>query len=221
MLRTIPLVIACVLIASVAVVHGMMTQRWTSSATKDLQLLMERYQQVPKVVGDWQADEPDTPVSPIEMKGAGAYSHVSRRYHNVKTGQVVQILLLTGYGRTIAVHTPDVCYPGQGFSMLSSPQGLDLTTGDTKARVMTTIFSKNVPGGTIHQRIFWTWNAGQGWQAPDAPRMKFPGYSPLNKLYLIADTTTDSNVTPDKSSLANFADSFLPTLNKILYPSAQ
>ena len=73
---------------------------------------------VPSKVGDWHGD--DMPVDPDVRKKAGAIGAVQREYHNVRTGEKVRLWLIVGHAREVSFHTPDVCYPGQGFEARAS-----------------------------------------------------------------------------------------------------
>jgi hypothetical protein len=94
-----------------------------------------------------------------------------------------------------------------------------LVTGDTKSRAYAATFSKQTPQGQIYQRILWTWNGGDGWRAPDWPRATYRGWSPLNKMYLIAVAPDSAKAAAAQSAeLAEFANIFLPLVGRTLYP---
>jgi len=217
MFRYFPLAAGIALILAGTVVHGMMTLRWTEGSSAQLAAVSERYQQIPKQIGDWVGE--DTQSNPEQMVAAGATASISRRYRNTKTHQVVQVFMICGLARNTAVHTPDVCYLAAGFKMNPTPYTTSLLTGATKSKAYVSTFSKQTQQGQLFQRILWTWNGGDGWEAPDSPRMSFRGWSPLNKVYLIASATTaEKAAAAEKEELAQFANIFLPAVNRILYP---
>jgi hypothetical protein len=65
------------------------------------------------------------------------------------------------------------------------------------------------------------WNGGDGWKAPEMPRLTYRAWTPLNKLYLIAPAATPEGAeAADKAEIAEFANVFLPKVNEVLYPPA-
>ena len=48
---------------------------------------------------------------------AGAVGQISRVYTNPTKGLTVSVLLLCGLPGNISTHTPDVCYPGAGYTL--------------------------------------------------------------------------------------------------------
>jgi len=220
MTRYIPLGIGIALVLIATIVHGSMTLRWTGGSSEAVAAISERYQEIPNKIGDWVGR--DTQMNPQELVAAGATASISRQYTNTKTNKVVQVFMVCGLARNTAVHTPDICYVGQGYRMERPPYVVDLVTGDTKSRAYVDTFTKQTPQGAIHQRILWTWNGGDGWKAPDAPRVTYRGWSPLNKLYLIAVAkTSEQAAAAEKAELAEFANIFLPLVSKTLYPPAE
>lgn len=219
MTRYVPLAAGIALVLAVTIVHGSMTLRWKSGSSAELIAISERYKEIPKKIGDWVGE--DTSMNPQELVAAGAKASISRRYRNVNTGQFVQVFMVGGLARNMAVHTPDVCYVGQGYKVDRTPYSIDLVTGDTKSRAYVATFSKQTNQGTIHQRILWTWNGGDGWRAPDSPRVTYRGWSPLNKMYLIASASSpEKAAAAEKAELAEFVNLFLPAASRILYPPA-
>lgn len=217
--RYIPLIVGVVLVAVATAVHGAMTLRWTGGTSAELDALAKRYELIPRKFGDWVATAKDSNISERQLIAAGGASTISRQYYNPNTKQTVQVFMICGFARNTAVHTPDVCYPGNGFKAEKTPKVVNVNNGLAKAYVTT--FTKQVDGRPLHQRIFWMWNVGKGWQAPDAPRMQYRGWSALNKLYLIASANTlDKANEADKAELAQFAEVFLPEVHRILYPPA-
>ena len=106
-------VAALALIVGSGLVHGAWTNRWrTAPALADL---AARLESVPTVLGDWTATSRAIP--PRELAMAGAVGQISRVYTNPTKGLTVSVLLLCGLPGNISTHTPDVCYPGAGYTL--------------------------------------------------------------------------------------------------------
>ncbi len=151
---------------------------------------------------------------------AGAEACLSRVYSNASRGVTVSVLLLGGLPGDIAVHTPDICYPGAGYTLgATSPfqrhDGPDLPAAEFR----TALATRQGTNPSI-LRIFWGWNATntKGWSAPEAPRWKFAAAPALCKLYLVRETA-GVVVDPKDDSCNDFMSVFLPELDKLVFAS--
>jgi hypothetical protein len=213
--RYIPLGVGVLLVAVATIVHGAMTLRWTGGTSEEVNAVAKRYDLIPKKLGDWVGE--DTNMDEKQLVAAGGVNRISRRYRNIKTNQMVQVFMICGLARNTAVHTPDICYIGQGFKIDRAPHVVEV--GNTKAKAYVATFSKQTEQGPLHQRIFWLWNGGDGWRAPDSPRTQYRAWTPLNKLYLIASASDpEKAMAADGAELAQFASIFLPEVSRTLYP---
>jgi hypothetical protein len=178
---------------------------------------------VPVKVGDWHGD--DMPVDPTVRKKAGAVGAVQREYHNVRTGEKVRLWLIVGHAREVSYHTPDVCYPGQGFEALASENSVYpmVFPDQPKTDFFTNTFRRNTSTGVQLERVFWNWynpsnkeNEGKVvWEAPKNPRWSFGNSRALYKMYFTS-SMRDLKETADKSPCVRFAREFLPEVNKAL-----
>ena len=57
---------------------------------------------------------------------AGATDHLIRTYVDEKSGQTAAVMILYGLAYIVWPHTPDACYPANGFRSLSPSQDQDL-----------------------------------------------------------------------------------------------
>ncbi len=228
MVRWIPLLIGIPLIGFSTYIQGSWTDRWNDGRNQQMQRTASRYAGIPLKIGaDWVGEE--TPYSKKELEAAGSHAHLSRVYRNRKTGERISVFMICGFARDVAVHTPDFCYRGAGFEVESKPEmfAIEATEdGDQELTFWTSTFLKERSASTIHQRILWGWTAGEPWNAPDYPRWKYPGNSPLNKVYLIHDIPPGIERKPDTLSqehpLAVFGKEFLPIVRETLYrPAAE
>ena len=223
-LRWIPLLIGIPLIGLGTYLQGSWTDRWSDGGNRRMEQTTSRYAEIPLTIGkDWVGE--DTPYSKKELEAAGAHAHLSRIYRHRETGERVSVFMICGYARDVAVHTPDFCYVGAGFEVESRPETFVVEPIADKQEALTfwtSTFLKERPVGTIHQRILWGWTSGEPWNAPNYPRWKYPGNSPLNKVYLIHDIQPGIERKPDTLSqehpLAAFGKEFLPIVRETLYP---
>src|SRR5262245_32457037 len=78
----------------------------------------KRFANVQKDLGNWNST--DMKAEAATLAQAGAVNPVSRRYVNQDTQQSVDLWLIVGHAREICRHTPDICYPSQGYSQLGT-----------------------------------------------------------------------------------------------------
>ena len=147
---------------------------------------------------------------------AGTVAYLLRRYSNPARGVSVSVILFGGRPGSISAHTPDVCYPGAGYT-LDSPSVFPFPDGpgDHRAEFRTALATR---GGTNPSvlRIFWGWNASKGWLAPAEPRWEFSGATALCKLYVVRETG-GAVVDPGADPCNDFLKVFLPELDRIVF----
>jgi hypothetical protein len=222
MVRYSPIILAVLLIVGLTIVEINMTDRLAGtnvSAEQRAELLKK----VPVAVGDWRGD--DLPVDEQIRKKAGAIGAVQREYHNVRTGEKVRLWLIVGHAREVSNHTPDICYPSQGFQARASGNSVYtmVFTDQPKTDFLTNTFLRENATGQQLERVFWNWynpmnkaNEGQVvWEAPSNARWHFGNTRALYKMYFTSSMRNPKE-TADESACVRFARDFLPEVNKAL-----
>lgn len=178
-MRTQHVIVMLVVLGLAGGVHGYWTHRWDDfkAGVFDETILA----QTPNRIGDWEAAE----AVAQEENGYRPYS-MSRRYLNRLHDKTAVASLISGIPGKVATHTPDVCYPGSGYTMKTEIQQekIDLPNGGTFACYVAE-FEKTTATGEERIRVRWSWNAGQGWEAPDYPRWVYARQPVLHKLYMV------------------------------------
>jgi hypothetical protein len=204
--------LALALIIGASLVHGAWTSRWRLDPALSEQAA--RLGSVAPVVGEWTG----TPfaVDAREMAAAGAVGHLARYYTHSSTGVTLTVLLISGYPAEISSHTPDVCYPGAGY-VLEAPAPFTRNFGDPAIRAdfRTALATRGGVAPSV-LRIFWSWNDGKAWSAPEESRWTFASAPTLCKLYVIRETLGDATEPKDDPTLG-FLDVFLPELNRAIF----
>ncbi|MCS7306530.1 MAG: EpsI family protein [Thermoguttaceae bacterium] len=211
----LPSAVGTVLIILTTLVQGILTERWGPSSSEQLNAFATALQKVPTRIGDWEVQE-ITEMDPREREAAGAVGDLSRTYRNPHTQEVVSVYLICGPSRAVAVHTPEACYVSSGFRIEDKIQPYDIPFANTKGEFRTATFLKEDPTGSQLLRVFWAWNATGQWEAPEWPRMKYGGRTPLNKVYFIARSVPGEPVA--ESPALAFAKEFLPVVTALLFP---
>jgi hypothetical protein len=217
----IPVAVAVVLIVSMTFWESVYSDRFTGSSVSPEQF-HQKFASLPMKVGSWVGA--DRPVPEETLKTAGAVSHISRVYKNEETGEEVDLWLIVGHARDISRHTPDVCYPSQGFAMDGTQlqQRIKAEGTGKEGEFHTARFRKEAAlgaGGPL-VRVFWAWNPNtdeqKDWVAPDATRLAFGNNTALYKMYFTAPMKErDESVTDNVAY--KFAQIMLPEVNKTLF----
>src|SRR4051794_33119493 len=222
MVRYSPVIVAVLLIVGLTYIEVNMTDRLadTNFSAEQRAALLDK---VPSTVGDWHGD--DMPVDPNVRKTAGAIGAVQREYHNVRTGEKVRLWLIVGHAREVSYHTPDVCYPGQGFQARASENSVYpmVFPDQPKTDFLTNTFLRENASGQQLERVFWNWynptnKANEGkvvWEAPMNPRWHFGNARALYKMYFTS-SMRDPKETAEQSACVRFARDFLPEVTKAL-----
>lgn len=212
MSRTVLIASAFFVVGFSAIIHGHWTDRWATPALAAAST--SRLEQLALTVGDWDG-QPVEVADPREV--AGLYGNLYRRYVHRPTGSAVLVSLVWGRRGPVAIHTPDMCYVASGYQMTETPAKYvsDGQAGGASAEFFVTRFRKLRPDGEENLRVFWAWNAGEGWKIADNPRIAFARHPILYKLYLIRALNADEEA-PREDPCVQFMRVFLPELRKAL-----
>jgi hypothetical protein len=212
MKNIIRIVAAMVLIVGAGLVHGHWTSRWRISPA--LAALAARMESVPMTIGDWTATSREIPPRELAMTGAAGY--IARIYSNPSKGLTVSVLLLCGLPGDIATHTPDVCYPGAGFT-LEAAESYTRRYGSPERRAgFQTALARRGGANPSVLRLYWGWKGSAGWAAPEDARWSFASEPVLSKLYVVRET--GGSVVDAKDDPANeFMSLLLPELDRVVF----
>lgn len=215
MARLIPAILGLALLVSYGVAEGLATNRWRDAG--DLDRAAARVADVPKTIGDWEAR--DEELGARETVVAGIRGGVLRKYARRGTGDVVTVLLICGRGGPMSVHTPDVCFAGNGYQTKGAPRRHAVeTAGPAPAEFWAARFDKP---GADHDAlgIMWAWTVDGRWDAADNPRVRFGRSPAVYKLYLIHPVADPDAHPATDPVLADFARGFLPAARTALFPA--
>lgn len=213
----IPVAVTVALIASLTYWESVYSDRWTDSSMDAVEF-GKRFTNVPKEIGPWIGTNSEVAKETLDV--AGAVNHVSRTYENSESGERVDLWLVVGHSRDIGRHTPDVCYPSQGFAQDGDvlKQRVE-APGEEPATFFTARFRSEGAGG-YSRRVFWAWNPneeGSVWEAPNNSRIRFGNNTALYKMYFTANMP-DKNQQVDENTAYKFAEMMLPIVNRALFP---
>ena len=183
-------------------------------------------QETPEKFGNWTGSD-NAQANEAITKESGAIAQVSRVYENPLFGERINLYFIAGISFRVAMHSPVVCYPGSGYEQQGEVQTFDFdyvyTNSKTgkkyarKATFFTVVFKKD----DYSERVFWAWNDGSGWVAPQFARLHFGGHIPLCKCYFSYVDNSPSVYDFDKKYIVGFAKLFLSDLDNRMIVDGQ
>jgi len=214
-MRTLPLLIVCVIVVGSGVIHGLIIDRWGSS--EDLSRAVASLQKVPAEFGNWESQE--STISERELEVGEIDGYLSRIYTNRADGSRVSMMIVCGRPGPISVHTPDICFKGAGFQIVKQPERHHIASTPESSETGDAFFAdftKPVNAAAQNLRVFWTWSDGSQFFAPDSPRLAFAGNRFLYKIYL---TRTIERVgdPPETDQCVSFFRLAMPVLQRSLF----
>jgi hypothetical protein len=211
MLRILLPVVGISAVVATGAVHGLWTDRW--GLAEEPATAPARLEQIPLSLPDWEGQTIDS--GKINLDGATGCLH--RHYVHHRTGKEVTVFLVCGRPGPVSIHTPDVCYAGSGYEVLSQTKYAP-TLGPTApgAEFHTGQFRQRRAADQTYLRIFWAWSATGDWSAPNDPRFAFARYPALFKLYLIRELTVPDEPLEDDPSV-ELMRQLLPEMRRALF----
>jgi Protein of unknown function (DUF3485) len=125
--------------------------------------------EIPNTLGDWHVVEgSESTLEPDIARITGATDHIIRMYNYVgkTSGETAVVMILYGLARDVWPHTPDACYPANGFRSVSPSRGQDIDIGvpekSTSVRFRVQHFVKAKPGQVDYRVVYYSFqNAGE------------------------------------------------------------
>jgi hypothetical protein len=200
-------------VGTILLADGYLCGHWDGRWSNNQEAAAAKLQNLPLTIGDWQGEAQQLNPKVAERAGFGGY--LLRRYENKRTGATVVVLLASGRPGTLAVHTPEVCYAGAGFTMAKAAtrERLERTDSVSPAECFETKFVRKDALVTEELRVVWTWNKNGTWQCPDNPRWSLTGVPVVYKLYITQTLVPGGD---DTNVCLEFLRDALPELDRVV-----
>jgi hypothetical protein len=209
-----PTVLAILLAMGLA--QGVISDRWSTRV--DWDATKAAMEAVPLHFGDWKGSN----IQRDDAFQSALGPELMRRYVNRVDGITSVIVFLTAGppGPIYAIHSPDSCYPGAGFTAANPPARYVFEVGQDrkKQEFLAVSYSKTRAAFTQHLQLYWGYSATGDWQAPKYGRLAFARYRRLFKIYVIHEVPSEQPLGDDPA--VGFIKTFIPELNKALFQSS-
>jgi hypothetical protein len=191
---------------------GLHNGRWGSS--RALQDAAARVDQVPLSLGaNWDVQPEKLPERAVVIADLEGYT--SRRYLQRRTGAMVSVLVVCGRPGPISVHSPDICYAGQGFVESGRARSYTPPSNPSCQFQVLDFRKSNVANPTL-LRVFLSWGSRGEWSVPAQPRFAFAGRPYLYKLYVVQELNK-ANEPIEGSPAAKLIEELMPQLQETLF----
>jgi hypothetical protein len=212
MLRAIQFGCASLFLLLMGLLHGLYTDRWQTSQV--LAEFVAKLHEIPVEAGGWEGT--DIEMDKGQFERGHIVGHISRRYRN-HAGEEVSVLIVCGPSGPVAVHPPDICYRAIGYEPAGPPKPTSIDLPDAEATFWVGTFHKGIGPDLERLRIYWGWNSGGTWEAPDNARRAYAGKPALYKLYVIERLPRGADAVKGGAA-SHFLKEFLPHLQTVLQP---
>lgn len=167
---------------------------------------------LPDRVGGWRLlREGELETDVIKMLQCEAY--INRVYVHDETGDRVSVAMILGPGGPIAVHTPEICYSSQDYTLDGERTMTTLLDGKGTEQTFWNVSFQPNNVGAQPIRVLYGWSNGTSWEATKDPRFAH-GWRPyLYKIQIagpIAGNLADFE--PCQDFLTRFVDQLRPQL---------
>lgn len=202
----LPLVIAVTICVVSSLAHGWLDNRWTDRP--NIEAIAAQLKELPSEFGDWSLVE-NQDLSNSALSQLQCYGYTLQVYQNARTGRRVNVAVLFGPRGPIAVHTPEVCYSGQGLISAGKTTQEVVNIDDAEHTVWRVNFQSK-RDSKPELEAYYAWSDGGIWQAAKNPRLWLTGR--LYKIQLACQPTKAGEV----SDAVMFLQQFLPKLQPLL-----
>lgn len=185
---------------------GWLDARWAD--TPDLAAIGSKLENLPDQCGDWTLVEHQG-LADNARELLRCYGDTVRVYVNAKSGSRLTVAVLFGPRGPIAVHTPEICYSGQGVEQQAPRQRIELTSGGVEHQLWQTNFLSKVDGQP-ELEVFYAWSDGGSWQAAERPRYWLTDR--LYKIQLAGPPPSDGQTSESLQFLELFLQQLQPQL---------
>ena len=153
--------LAAVLLAASGAARAWQARRF-DQVLRDGQVPPFQLSRLPMQIGAWSGV--DDKLDPEIAKITGGTDIVTRLYRHKITGQTIGLIFLFGPSTNVYGHSPEVCYPANGSSLVSGPIPKTVTSAKTGGSwpFLSSIYVKG-EGAPVRNEVYWTWRYSGRW----------------------------------------------------------
>jgi Protein of unknown function (DUF3485) len=212
--------VACILLGSSAVVRAMQDRRHRDEASY-LETCPFPLDKIPTTLGGWRmSPEGDKKLDSMTMRITGGTDHILRTYADDLTGVKLDVLILFGPVEPVIPHTPEVCFPANGFTKIEDPITRpikDASGEDIKGRPLfrSGVYQKS----RLREGVYHSFRLGGQWSPDIGAGRKFPRRNPgvfkiqVQRMVAEGERRGDDNV---RDPLEQFLGVLIPEIERLI-----
>ena len=207
------LVLALAITVLSGVLQGSYARRWGTQGGESK--LAERLLSFPESFATWTTRDSHE-MSDIAVQLLQPSAYFNRRFVGSE-GQVINASVILGAHGPISVHTPEICYSSQDYSIAQPRRAVTIKTpsGQEAEFWMLTMRSNDVEQRLL--RVYYAWSTDGNWKAVESPRFAYIGQPHLFKFQMacIIAPEDESRVDPaGQQFLQDFVPAFISQLER-------
>ena len=173
-------IVVVVLTLLSGVIQGRMSNRW--GPTRDALAAAKKLNDIPSQFGNWRLTSSDE-ITQSTLRMLECAGYVLRTYENQETGETVRMTVLLGPSGPMSVHTPEICYSSRDYTIHETRHQVPIEIDGSSESFWALTFQANSLDADM-LRVYYAWNPGDHWSAPDDPRFAFADRPFLYKIEL-------------------------------------
>ena len=188
--RTSVLLICCLCLTVLSgYLRGTIDSRW---GNQELTQAAEVVVSTPNVLGSWTTSEKNS-LDVEAAKMLRCSGNFVANFSNSK-GDLVNVVMLVGPAGPLAVHTPDVCYGSNNYTIHEPTRQTTIVDENGEEHQFSVITFRENNVGERLLRVYYAWNRSDEWVAPGFPRTAFAGVPMLYKIQVATNQVSrDAN----------------------------
>jgi len=209
------IILVLVLTSLSGVIQGRMSNRW--GPPRDVLAVAEKLNDIPGQFGSWQLESSDEIAQPI-LTMLECTGYIFRTYVNQETGETVRVSVFSGPSGPMSVHTPEICYSSRDYTTHEERRLVPIEIeGSNEDFWALTLRSNSIDADML--RVYYSWNTGDHWSAPEDSRFKFASSPFLYKIQLASYLPPRADVETD-DPCRRFLQDFVPVAQRYLAGAA-
>jgi hypothetical protein len=161
----------------------------------------------------WESQ--DLKLDPKIIEKAEIAGFLARHYFN-RDGDSFSVFLACGRPGPISLHSPDICYPGAGYRLVTGIKKINVDIPNFLGKVEFAVWEFEIPNTEKSRiRLYSSWYAKWSWQVPARPRWTFGNQPVLHKLYLSQPLSGKDQIAEESG--IKFLQTLIPEIEKSLF----
>lgn len=172
---------------------------------------------LPRTFGDWTLMEGgERQIDPQILRVAGSSDHILRIYKDEQTGVTLTAMVLYGRSDLVYGHTPDICYPSSGYSLVEPFEDRAIRYAEVAppATFRSALYSKSSGGSGGREEVYYAFRHDGRWLPDAAGQHKMFRRSPFMYKVQVQRRVGENERRDQNSPTEQFLKALLPEIER-------